>query len=146
MACGKLASHQLVIRYAFGTVEARWNGTDLGRPVSLFTPYVHALKAVSHAVFLAALLFDEPSGVARDAHLAAAVRDIEALRVDLNDPLRRPRSFFPPPSVLANGILSLTLAALGALRTAARRKRARRLPRRGQSAPNDNLRRPRPRS
>jgi hypothetical protein len=116
-ACGDLASHKLTIRYAFGTIEGRWNGRDLGPPVSLFTPHVHALKAVSHVVLLAALLFDEPAGAQRDAHLAASVKDIEALRVELGDPFTQAAKVFPPDEIPRQvGILTLTSAALRALR------------------------------
>jgi len=125
-ACRQLASRRLLIRYAFGTVEARWNGTDLGPPVVLFTPYVHALKAVSHAVFLAALLFDEPAGE-RDAHVAAALEGVEALRAELADPASRAASLIPagerPRQV---GLLSRTSAALVALRDGRLDERARR--------------------
>jgi hypothetical protein len=62
--CTVLATQQLMIRYSFGMLEARWKGVELGRPANLYTPRVHALKAVSHAVFLAALLFEEPSRTA----------------------------------------------------------------------------------
>jgi hypothetical protein len=116
-ACRRLASHRFVIRYAFGTVEARWNGEDLGPPVSLFTPHVHALKAVSHAVFLAALLFDEPPGAARDAHLGAALRDIDSVRLNLGDPSSPEAKLFPPGELPGQvRILTLTAAALRALR------------------------------
>jgi hypothetical protein len=116
-ACRELASHSLVIRYAFGTIEARWNGHSLGPRVSLFTPYVHALKAVSHAVLLAALLFDEPAGAERDKHVTATLRDIEALRRDLREPSTQAATLFPPDEVSRQvEILALTAAGLRALR------------------------------
>jgi hypothetical protein len=116
-ACRQQESRRLVIRYAFGTIEARWNGKDLGPPVVLFTPYVHALKAVSHAVFLAALLFDEPAGTARDAHVAAALQDIEALRAALGDPSSAAAKLLPAGQrPRQTDILALTSAALLALR------------------------------
>ncbi len=141
-ACRKLASRQLVIRYAFGTVEARWNGIDLGEPVVLFTPYVHALKAVSHAAFLAALLFDEPPGPERDAHVAAGIRDIEALRAALVDPATQAAKLFPPAELPRQmDILTLTSAALGALHDARSGARARRDYFSAVRTPvNDNLR------
>lgn len=92
--CTVLATQQLMIWYSFGTLEARWKGAELGRRVNLYTPRVHALKAVSHAVFLAALLFEEPAGPDREAHLQDALRDLsrqppsdqEAAQVDLPAP------------------------------------------------------------
>jgi hypothetical protein len=115
-ACRQLATHELVIRYAFGSIEARWRGRDLGPPVPLFTPHVHALKAVSHAVFIAALLFDEPAGAERAGHLAAALRDVEALRAQLGDPSTPAAKLFPPDELPRQiGILTRTGAALRAL-------------------------------
>jgi hypothetical protein len=112
-ACGQLASRKLVIRYAFGTVEARWRGRDLGPPVSVFTPYVHALKAVSHVVLLAALLFDEPTGGERDAHIVAGLKEIEDLRVDLGEPSSQAAKLFPPDEIPRQlTILRLTSTAL----------------------------------
>jgi hypothetical protein len=126
-ACRRLASHRLVIRYAFGTIEARWNGEDLGPPVSLFTPHVHALKAVSHAVFLAALLFDEPPGAARDEHLGAALRTIEAVRLNLDNPSTPEAKLFSPHEIPGQvRILTLTSAALRALRQGRSSERERR--------------------
>jgi hypothetical protein len=116
-ACRQLGSQRLVIRYGFGTIEARWNGRDLGPPVSLFTPHVHALKAVSHAVFLAALLFDEPVGSARDRHVVASVSDLEALRRELADPSTGAARLFPPAELPRQlEILTLTATAVRAVR------------------------------
>ena len=141
-ACRRLASRQLVIRYAFGTVEARWNGIDLGEPVVLFTPYVHALKAVSHAAFLAALLFDQTPGPERDAHVAAAVRDVDALRAALADPATQAAKLFPPAELPRQiHILTLTSGALGALHDARSGARARQDYFSAVKTPvNDNLR------
>jgi hypothetical protein len=83
--CTVLATQQLMIRYWFGTLEATWKGVELGRRTNLYTPRVHAIKAVSHSVFLAALLFEEPAGPDRDSHLHDALRDISALLSDLTD-------------------------------------------------------------
>jgi hypothetical protein len=116
-ACRQEESRGLIIRYAFGTVEARWNGKDLGPPVVLFTPYVHALKAVSHSVFLAALLSAEPPGTERDGHVAAALRDVEALRAELGDPSSPAAMLFPADQRPRQmNILALTAAAVLALR------------------------------
>jgi hypothetical protein len=57
-ACDKLESEHLVLRYAFGSLEARYKGKDLlGGPVNILPPEYHPIKDVSHAVLLAALLF-----------------------------------------------------------------------------------------
>jgi len=125
-ACKQIASGRLVIRYAFGTVEARWNGTDLGPPVVLFTPYVHALKVVSHAVFLTALLSEEPAGPARVAHVAAALESVEALRVELANPASRAARLFAFDDLpRQRRILTLTSAALASLRDGRLGQRAR---------------------
>lgn len=61
-ACAELESERLVLRYAFGTFEARYRGKDLlDGPVNLLPPEYHPIKDVSHAVLLAALLFQGTS-------------------------------------------------------------------------------------
>lgn len=115
--CTVLATQQLMIRYAFGTLEARWKGVELGRPANLFTPRVHALKAVSHSVFLAALLFEEPAGPDRESHLQDTLRDISALRTDLTEPkTEAAKAFLPDERSDQIAILTLTSKALEAFR------------------------------
>jgi hypothetical protein len=75
-----------VIRYSFGVLEARWKGSPLpDGKVSVLPPAYHPIKDVSHAVFLAALLFDEPQGPDARAHAATAVDAIEATMAQLDD-------------------------------------------------------------
>jgi hypothetical protein len=106
-----------MIQYAFGTVEARWKGVELGRPAHLFTPRVHALKAVSHAVFLAALLFGEPAGPDRESHVQDALRDISALRSDLTDSKTdAAKTFLPDERSDQIAMLTLTSRALEGFR------------------------------
>ncbi len=78
--CARLQSAALVIVYSHGTVEVDRNGQRLVPPTSIYTPYVHVLKAVTHAAFLASLLFDEPPGPLRQQHLAATQHEIAAVR------------------------------------------------------------------
>jgi hypothetical protein len=102
-----------MIQYSFGTVEARWKGVELGRRAYLFTPRVHALKAVSHAVFLAALLFEEPAGPDRESHLHDALRDMSALRTDLTESnTDAAKAFLPDERSDQIAILTLTSKAL----------------------------------
>jgi hypothetical protein len=115
--CTVLATQQLMIRYSFGTLEARWKGADLGRRANLYTPRVHALKAVSHAVFLAALLFEEPAGPDRESHLQDALRDISALRTDLAESKTdAAKAFLPDERSDQIAILTLTSKVLEGLR------------------------------
>ncbi len=88
--CRVLEDRGLLIRYFFGNVEARFNGTSFGPPHSVYTPEVHVLKAVSHSVQLVALLVGEPP-TERKVHAEKAMRDCERLRGDLGDPSSQPR-------------------------------------------------------
>lgn len=83
--CARLQSSSVVIRYSLGTVEVHRNGQVLVPPTSIYTPYVHVLKAVAHAPFLASLVFDEPPGPLRQEHLAAAEREVAAARQLLSE-------------------------------------------------------------
>lgn len=115
--CTVLATQQLMIRYSFGTLEARWKGAELGRQANLYTPRVHALKAVSHAVFLAALLFEESAGPDRESHLQDTLRDISALRTDLAEPKTdAAKAFLPDERSDQIAILTLTSKALEGFR------------------------------
>lgn len=90
--CARLQSAAIVIRYSLGTVEVHRNGQVLVPPTSIYTPYVHVLKAVAHAAFLASLLFDEPPGPLRQEHVAAtehAVAEARQLLSQARDPVVR---------------------------------------------------------
>jgi hypothetical protein len=106
-----------MIRYASGALEARWKGVELGRRADLYTPRLHAIKAVSHAAFLAALLFGEPAGPDRESHLQDALRDLSALRTDLADPeTAAAKTFLPDERSDQIAILTLTSKALESFR------------------------------
>jgi hypothetical protein len=61
--CERLAKERLVLRFAGGVLEARWKGRAIGGGrVDVLPPEFHPVKDVSHAVFLAALLFAERAG------------------------------------------------------------------------------------
>jgi hypothetical protein len=78
--CGRLERQRLVVRYSFGALEARWKGQPLGKePISVLPTAFHPIKDVSHAVFLAALLFEESAGSHRDQHVADARAAVTAV-------------------------------------------------------------------
>lgn len=81
--CSRLERERLVIRYSSGALEARWKGHILQDSVSVLPEMFHPLKDISHAVFLAALLLDEPAGADRDAHVAAARAALAATVTEL---------------------------------------------------------------
>jgi hypothetical protein len=81
-ACDSLASERLVIRYSFGTLEARWNGKTIHKSFVLPEEY-HPIKDISHAVLLAALLFAEPPGRDRSDRTSAAVRAMDSTLNDM---------------------------------------------------------------
>lgn len=83
--CARLENEAFVLRYAFGGLEARWKGHDLGARVPLFPQAVHVEKTVCHDVFLASLLFEEREGSARDEALAKALAATEQLAAELKD-------------------------------------------------------------
>ncbi len=84
-ACSELESERLVIRYAFGKLEARYRGADLlGGPVDILPPEYHPIKDVSHSVILAALLFRDESST-RLERAAAAVKGLNAALAELDD-------------------------------------------------------------
>ena len=84
-ACAEIESERLVIRYAFGKLEARYKGVDLlGGPVDVLPPEYHPIKDVSHAVILAALLFEHESGIVSQ-RAAATVKGLDAALAQLDD-------------------------------------------------------------
>jgi len=90
---------------------------ELGRRADLYTPRLHAIKAVSHTVFLAALLFEEPAGPDRESHLQDALRDMSALRTDLTDSKTdAAKAFLPDERSDQIAILTLTSKALEGFR------------------------------
>lgn len=84
-ACAQLEETGLVLRYSFGLLEARFRGKEVTRTYVLPTEY-HPVKDVSHAVFLAALLFAEPPGGERDRHVLQTLASLDAAITQLRDP------------------------------------------------------------
>lgn len=84
-ACRELESERLVLRYAFGSLEARYRGVDLlGGPVRLLPPEYHPIKDVSHAVLLAGLLFERvPSSAGTEA--SAVLDALDGALAQLDD-------------------------------------------------------------
>ena len=77
-ACDSLAAGRLVVRYSFGTLEARWNGQIIHKAFILPDAY-HPIKDISHAVFLTELLFADPSGAERSSRAKDAVQTMDAV-------------------------------------------------------------------
>ncbi|HEY8206854.1 MAG TPA: hypothetical protein VIG99_05185 [Myxococcaceae bacterium] len=85
-ACGQLGEERLVIRWAFGKLDARWRGQLLTpEGLDLVPAAFHPLKDVGHGVLLASLLFEEPPGPARDQRVKEAVAAIDAVMAELRD-------------------------------------------------------------
>jgi hypothetical protein len=82
--CTDLEANRLVLRYAFGLFEARFRGVEVTHQYILPKAY-HPVKDVSHAVFLAALLFAEPPGVERDRHVVQALSALNSALGELRD-------------------------------------------------------------
>lgn len=114
--CARLQTAALVIRYSVGTVEVDRNGQAVVPPTSIYTPYVHVLKAVTHAVFLASLLADEPPGAPRREHLAATLRELDSA-VKLFGEARQPVASLLSAAERARqvAILTQTRSYLGSL-------------------------------
>jgi hypothetical protein len=84
-ACAELESERLVIRYAFGKLEARYEGRDLlGGPVDILPPEYHPIKDVSHAVILAALLFRDESST-KFERARAVLNALNSASAELDD-------------------------------------------------------------
>ncbi len=82
--CTELESKRLVLRYSFGLYEARYMGKEVLRTFVVPKAY-HPVKDVSHAVFLAALLFAEQPGAVRDQHVARTLDALDAALVQMGD-------------------------------------------------------------
>ena len=82
--CAELESKRLVLRYAFGLFEARYMGKEVLRTFVVPKAY-HPVKDISHAVFLAALLFSEQPGVVRDEHVGRTLEALSAALSQLED-------------------------------------------------------------
>ncbi len=84
-ACEELDGDRLVIRFAFGKLEARWKGEALTpEGLDVFPAEYHPLKDVAHAVLLAALLFEEAPGPARDRRVADAIRALQDVVAEID--------------------------------------------------------------
>ncbi len=83
--CEQLDGDRLVIRFAFGKLEARWKGEALTpEGLDVFPAEYHPLKDVAHAVLLAALLFEEGPGPARDRRVADAIRALQDVVAEID--------------------------------------------------------------
>ena len=127
-ACSQLESRGLVIRYAFNTIEARHDGKPLlNGKVNLTPKEYHPVKDISHAVVLAALLFDEPAGAGRDGRVQQARLALDGVAKELADPGSVPRKLIPPALLPGATLIveqtraALTAFAAGALDPAARK-------------------------
>lgn len=93
-ACAALESKGLVIRYAFNSLEARYDGQPLlGGKVNLTPPSYHPIKDVSHAVFLAALLFSETRPNRK--RLESALKAVDTALTEFGDPNSVARQLIP---------------------------------------------------
>ncbi len=95
LACADLESKRLVLRYSFGLFEARYLGKDVLRTFVVPKAY-HPVKDVSHAVFLAALLFAEAPGAERDTQVARTVETLDAVLAQLKDGSSPTATLLPP--------------------------------------------------
>src|SRR5262249_29381262 len=113
-ACDALASSRLVIRYSFGTLEARWKGEVFHKAFVLPREY-HPLKDISHAVLLVAFLFAEPPGEERSLRARRAAGSVQGILEELGSSSSTaaliPRELVPAQQRL----LKRTQEALGAL-------------------------------
>ncbi len=93
--CLDLESNRLVLRYSFGLFEARFRGKQLTRTSVLPKEY-HPVKDVSHAVYLSALLFAEPSGVERDRNTLQTLSTLDAALAEMRAPSPPTAPLLPP--------------------------------------------------
>jgi len=94
LQCTELETTRLVLRYSFGLFEARFRGQELTSTYILPKEY-HPVKDVSHAVYLTALLFAEPSSVERDRHLAQTLSAVRSALAELEDPTSPTTNLLP---------------------------------------------------
>jgi hypothetical protein len=110
--CTELETNRLVLRYSFGLFEARFRGRELTSTYILPDEY-HPVKDVSHAVYLAALLFAEPSGVERDRHVVQTLSALRSAFAEIQDPSSPTAKLLPPRfRERESRLLQRTLAAL----------------------------------
>jgi hypothetical protein len=113
--CAALERRGLLIRYFFGNVEARFDGSSLGPPHSVYTAPVHVLKAVSHTIHVVALLVTEPSPDQR-RHAQEAVGQVVGLRKEFGDESSQPRQLLTIDQVRRQiKILDAVIGALNAM-------------------------------
>jgi hypothetical protein len=111
--CADLESNRLVLRYSFGLFEARFRGQEVTR-TSILPKEYHPVKDVSHAVYLAALLFAEPPGVERDRHVVQALAALSSVLSELRDPTSLTATLLPPSlHDRQSRLLQRTLDAVG---------------------------------
>ncbi len=94
--CAALESKRLVLRYAFGLFEARYLGKEVLHTFVVPAAY-HPVKDVSHAVFLAALLFAEPPGTARDQQVVRTLDTLQQVLAQLQDASSPTATLLPKP-------------------------------------------------
>ncbi|MGO8969481.1 MAG: hypothetical protein ACLQDQ_07905 [Myxococcaceae bacterium] len=94
--CVELESKRLVLRYSFGLYEARYRGKEILRTFVVPKAY-HPVKDVSHAVFLAALLFAEPPGAARNQQVARTLETLDLVLDQLKEGSSPTATLLPPP-------------------------------------------------
>jgi len=117
--CAELESSRLVLRYAFGLFEARYQGKVLLRTNVVPAAY-HPVKDVSHGVFLAALLFSEPPGAARDQQVARALQTLDGALAQLGNASSETAALLPKPlQARQRRLLQATRQALGQFGTGA---------------------------
>ncbi len=112
LQCAELESKRLVLRYAFGLFEARYMGKEVLHTFVVPAAY-HPVKDVSHAVFLAALLFAEPPGAVRDQQVARTLDTLQQVLARLQD-ASSPTATLLPKALHAReeGLLERTEEAL----------------------------------
>ncbi|MDB4987987.1 MAG: hypothetical protein JWN04_3165 [Myxococcaceae bacterium] len=84
--CSYLEHDGLVLRYAFGMLEARLHGVVLQPATNVLPAEYHPIKDVTHALFLAALIVSSPDPAEKHRQTPAAVQAIEAVLAELAQP------------------------------------------------------------
>lgn len=113
--CRRLESESLVMRFSFGRLDARLRGKPLlGGSVDVLPREFHAVKDVSHAVFLAGLLFEDTSSE-RAARVTSARSAVDGTIALLREGSTESAKRIPPSLLSAQlHILEETRAALAA--------------------------------